>query len=213
MNTKSLFIFAVALIGCNHVQDADEITTSSPTDNLVLIELAEKDQFIRKLDEETDTVILEKYDRKHRNAVFELLAAGAVKTPMDKYRAALILQHTAGKMCEGELTSISPENFLLAYQLSSSAWGELEAAGDSATIYNEAIPRMVALNMDRYLLYTEGYQKFGTQFVFDDQAGDFVLAPIDTCLCTDADRIKHQVEPLFALLQKYQMKPLPNQQF
>lgn len=210
---KSPFLLAsILLIGCNN-QPPPAAETYSQKDNALLVELAKNDQYIRELDEQTDTIILEKYDQKHRNKVFELLATGGVITPMDKYRAALILQHTAGKICEGELTSYSPENFLLAYQLSSAAWGDLEARGDSAIIYEQAIPRMVALNMDRYLLYTEGYQKFGTQFVFDDKTGEMLLAPVDTCLCTDEDRIKHQVEPLYALLQKYQMKPLSNQQF
>jgi hypothetical protein len=115
---------------------------------------------------------------------------------MDKYRAALILQHTAAKICDGQLTSLSPENFLLAFHLSSSALNELKALNDSITIKKECIPRMVALNYDRFLLFSVGYQKYGTQFVFDDVTGDMLLAPINTTLTNDEDRKQYQVETL-----------------
>jgi hypothetical protein len=37
---------------------------------------------------------------------------------------------------------------------------------------------MVAATFDRYLLYTEGYQKYGTQKIADEKTNNFVWAPI-----------------------------------
>jgi hypothetical protein len=178
-------------------------------DNPLIEEMYKKDIEIRELDAKTDTVNLEAYDKVHREKIFQLLADNKVITPKDKIRAAWILQHTVAKICDGELTSLSPENFLLAYKLSSSALAELERKNDTATIRKQNIPRIIALNFDRYLLYTFGYQKFGTQFVFDDTSGEMLLAPIDITLASDEERKKYNVEPLNVLLKKYKMKSMP----
>jgi hypothetical protein len=172
-------------------------------------EFYNKDIEIRELDAKTDTVNLEEYDKKHREQIFQLLAESKVVTPRDKIRAAWILQHTDAKICDGELTSLSPENFLLSYKLSSNAFLQLEHKKDTATIRAENITRIIALNYDRYLLFTFGYQKFGTQFVFDDVTGEMLLASINTTLSNDSERKKHNVESLSALLSKYKMKPMP----
>ena len=177
-------------------------------DNLTIKNMYRRDIEIRELDAKTDTVNLEEYDKVHREKIFEMLASNQVITPMDRYRAALILQHTAAKMCDGQITSISSENFLLAYHLSSAAWSQLKLKNDTITIIKNNIPRMVALNYDRYLLFTRGFQKFGTQFVFDDKTGDMLLAPVDTTLSNDEERIKYNVESLSSLLSKYKMKPM-----
>jgi hypothetical protein len=177
-------------------------------DNRLIKELYLKDVEIRELDAKTDTVNLEDYDKVHREQIFQLLAENRVVTYKDKIRAAWILQHTAAKFCDKELTSISPENFLLAYKLSSTALSQLEMAKDTLTIRKENIARIVALNYDRYLLFTFGYQKFGTQFVFDDKTDEMLLAPIDTTLSSDVERIKYNVEPLSVLLSKNRMKPM-----
>lgn len=177
-------------------------------DNPLIQDLYLKDIEIRELDARTDTVNLEEYDKVHREKIFQFLVENKVITSKDKIRAAWILQHTAAKICEGEVTSMSPENFLLAYKLSSIALSELEARGDTSTIRKENIPRVVALNYDRYLLFTKGYQKFGTQFVFDDKSGEMLLAPIDTSLSNDVEREKYYVEPLKVLMKKYKMKSM-----
>ena len=195
------FFFLVAAAGCSQEHKAQ--------DNPVLETLYRKDIEIRELDDKTDTVNLESYDKLHREQVFQFLAEDKVVTIKDKIRAAWILQHTVAKMCDGELTNMSPENFLLAYKLSSTALRQLEMENDTALIRKENIRLIVALNYDRYLLFTYGYQKFGTQFVFDHKSGEMLLAPVDTTLSNDAERKKHNVEPLSVLLRKYKMKPLP----
>lgn len=180
-------------------------------DNLEVNQLYLKDIEIREIDAKTDTVNLEKYDKKHRDQIFQFLADNKIITPKDKYRAAWILQHTAAKICEGELTSLSPENFLLAYRLSSSALMQLTIQNDTILIKKMNLPRIVALNYDRYLLFTYGYQKFGTQFIFDDKTGEMILAPINETLSSDQERKKFNVEPLGQLLKKHRMKPMPKQ--
>lgn len=188
---------------------AKKPTSAVNKDNLLVETLYQQDLTIRELDAKTDTVNLEAYDKKHREQIFQLLANNQLQTPKDKVRAAWILQHTAAKYCDGELTSLSPENFLLAYQLSVAALNELTAQNDTATIRQQNVPRIIALNLDRYLLYSFGYQQFGTQFVFDDSTGEMLLAPVDKSLSSDEERKKFNVVPLAQLLAKYKMKPLP----
>lgn len=202
----SLIVFFLFLMSCSYKMNN---TTVAKEDNPLLEEMYKKDIEIRELDAKTDTVNLERYDKKHREQVFRLLAENKVVTPKDKIRAAWILQHTVAKICDGQITSLSPENFLLAYTLSSSALADLERKNDTVTIQKQQIRRVIALNYDRYLLFTFGYQKFGTQFVFDDATGKMLLAPIDTTLTTDEERKKYHVEPLNVLLKKYTIKPMP----
>ncbi len=204
--TKLLSLVLLAtIIGCS----VRKTEVSESEDNALIKDLYLKDIEIRELDAKTDTVNLEAYDKKHREKIFHLLAENKVVTVKDKIRAAWILQHTAAKFCDGKLTSISAENFLLAYKLSSTALFELRKKNDSVTIKEQNIPRIVALNYDRYLLFTFGYQKFGTQFVFDDQTGEMLLAPIDTTLSNDMQRKEYNVEPLNVLLKKNKMKTNP----
>lgn len=202
-----LFFLFVVIVSCSIIRK-DKLKVE--VDNSLIKEIYLKDIEIRELDAKTDTVNLEEYDKKHREQIFQLLAENKVITSRDKIRAAWILQHTAAKFCDGELTSLSSENFLLAYKLSSSTLSQLEREKDTLTIKKENIPRIIALNYDRYLLFTYGYQKFGTQFVFDDKTEEMLLAPIDTTLSSDAERKKYNVEPLNLLLSKYKMKPMFN---
>lgn len=205
--TITFLILSIALvISCSVKNEPNETEVK---DNPLLEKLYLKDIEIRELDAKTDTVNLESYDKVHRKHVFEQLADNKVITPKDKIRAAWILQHTAAKICDNELTSLSPENFLLAYKLSSNALSELKQRNDTATIRRGNIPRIVALNYDRYLLYTFGYQKFGTQFVFDDNTGEMLLAPVDTTLSNDEERKRYNVEALSQLLARHKMKAMP----
>lgn len=205
MTQSFSMILLVVLVSCS-TQPKDQ--TAKEEDNPIIKEMYDKDIAIRELDAKTDTVNLEEYDKGHREKIFQLLSDNKVITPKDKIRAAWILQHTVAKTCDGELTSLSPENFLLAYQLSSNALIKLEQKNDTAAIRATSLKRIIALNYDRYLLFTFGYQKFGTQFVFDDKTGEMLLAPIDTTLTNDEERKKHNVEPLRILLENHKMKPI-----
>ncbi len=174
----------------------NKIRSTNLNDNSQLKELVRLDQQMRQ----SDTVVeMEPIDKQHRAIVMFLLASGQIKTSKDKFNASLILQHTALTFCNNKLVSISPENYFLAYQLAKSAF----ESGDKSVAY------MTAATYDRYLLYTEGYQKFGTQRVPDEVTGEEVWAPIDT-KTTDEERAKYSVPPLTELLKKYKVKPFPN---
>jgi hypothetical protein len=106
-----IFCMAVIIAGCK-VQN--KITSTGLSDNPQLKELVRIDQQMRQ----SDTVVeMEPIDKQHRAVVMFLLATGQIKTNTDKFNASLILQHTALTFCNGKLVSISPENYLLAYQL------------------------------------------------------------------------------------------------
>lgn len=201
-----LILLSVLMINCSGIKKEQTIIAK---DNLIIEKIYLKDIELRELDAKTDTVNLENHDKVHREQIFQLLAENKVITSKDKLRAAWILQHTGVKYCDAELASKSQENFLLAYKLSSAALSQLENENDTLTISKWNVPRIVALNYDRYLLFTKGYQKFGTQLVFDNETSEMLLAPIDTTLSNDDERKKYNVEPLSVLLSKNKMKQMP----
>jgi len=164
-------------------------------DNIELTSMVIEDQKMRESD--NDTIDMEPVDKLHRQKVMQLLAEGKIVTNADKTNAALILQHTALTFCKGKLVSISPENYYLAFTLAKSAFEN----GDKNAGY------FCAATFDRYLLYTTGYQKFGTQRVFDETTGEEIWAPIDP-KTTDEEREKFNVPKLSILLSKYRMKSL-----
>lgn len=188
MKTKLvILVFLFCLLGIFSCKKNEEIIS----DNIELKNMVIKDQEMRQL----DTLDMEPIDKKHRMKVMELLAQGKVKTQKDKFNAALILQHTALTYCDQKLVSISPENYYLAYQLVKNSFEE----GDTS------VATMVATTYDRYLLYTEGFQKYGTQRVYDESTDSFLWAPIDTTT-TDQERAKYKIKPLIDLLKEYKMK-------
>ena len=180
------------IIGCT---DQEKEKTAIIKDNAELKKMVEKDQEMRQ----NDTLDMEPVDKVHRLKVMNLIASGQIRTNNDKLNAALILQHTALKFCNGSLVSISPENYYLAYELA-------KAVFDSG--YKKSAD-MVAATYDRYLLYTEGYQKFGTQRVFDEKTNEEIWAPIDSAT-TDAEREKYGIKPLKELLKEHKMKAFPS---
>lgn len=189
MKTKLVILgFLFFLLGLLSCKKNQEIIIS---DNIELKNMVIKDQEMRQL----DTLDMEPLDKKHRMKVMEMLAQGKVKTQKDKFNAALILQHTALTYCDQKLVSISPENYYLAYQLVKNSFEE----GDTS------VAMMVATTYDRYLLYTEGFQKYGTQRVYDESTDSFLWAPIDKTT-TDQERAKYKIKPLLDLLKECKMK-------
>ena len=134
-------------------------------------------------------------DDERRKRVLELLAAGKVESPRNKFDAALVLQHTGMRYCEGELASLSAENYLLAHFLFKEAW----AGGVNEAAY------FAAASIDRYLSVTEGIQKYGTNRVFDQDSGKEFLVPIDRSV-SDTERRKHGVPSLNELLERWPEK-------
>jgi len=55
------------------------------------------------------------------------------------------------------------------------------------------------------LFFTQGYQKYGTQKIYDEESDSFLWAPIDSTT-TDEERIKYNVPPIKELLKQCKMK-------
>jgi len=161
-------------------------TAEAFSQNALLRELAKEDQDSRRGQEVIRT------DQDRIKLVLPLVGRGAAITPEDKFNAALVLQHTPLTFCDGKLQSFSPDNYLLAHSLFESA---LEAGFEDARY-------LVAASIDRYLVYTEGYQKYGTQRVINQETGKEELVPIDR-KTTDEERAKYGVPGLAELLKEF----------
>lgn len=177
----TLALILLSLAACSPVP-----SVPPPADNTELAAIAAEDQAVRMGKDDTAS------DDARRRRVMELLATGAVATPQDKFNAGLVLQHTGLTFCDGTLTSLSAENYLLAHEL-------LKAA--MAGGVKEA-PQLVAATIDRYLSFTEGTQKYGTNRVIDQETGEEQLVPIDRSV-TDAERARYGVPPLDSLLARW----------
>ncbi|MBU8932416.1 MAG: hypothetical protein KOO62_00265 [candidate division Zixibacteria bacterium] len=135
---------------------------------------------------------VERTDEERRKLVMAALAANEVVTPRDKLHAGYVLQHTGLAFCNDEFVSLSVENYLLAHELFKQAFDAgLDGAG-----------WLVAASIDRYLSFTEGIQKYGTNRVVNQDTGDEELIPIDRDV-PDSERAKYGVPPLAELLAKY----------
>jgi hypothetical protein len=154
--------------------------------NQLLRQLAKEDQDSRR------GVKIARTDEERVKIVLSLIGQGELKVSEDKFNAALVLQHTPMTFCEKRLISTSPDNYLLAHYLFKSAF----EAG-----YKEA-RYLVAASIDRYLSMTEGYQKYGTQRIINQETGKEELAPIDR-KTPDSERAKYGVPPLAELLKQY----------
>jgi len=186
-NLVTVIILLVVFYCCK-----SNINDNEVSDNIELEKMVQKDQETRQSQNDEP---LESIDKEHRKRVLEMLAQGKIKTVNDKYNAALILQHTNLIICNGKLMSISSENYYLAYALSKSAM-ELGSKGAGT---------LAAATYDRYLLYTEGYQKYGTQKVYEKETDQMIWAPIDS-VTSDEEREKFGVKPLLELLKECKMQ-------
>ncbi|WP_263380747.1 hypothetical protein [Granulicella paludicola] len=131
-------------------------------------------------------------DQDRIKLVLELIAKGSLKGPQDQFDAALVLQHTPLTLCDGKLVSMSADNYLMAHYLFISAY----EGGYKDARY------LIAASIDRYLSFTEGYQKYGTNRVNNQVTGKEELVPIDR-KTTDEERAKYGVPPLSELLKQF----------
>ena len=184
-STKSFAVHTALLIPL-----AITLTLSTSSDaygqNLLLRELAKEDQ-----DSRTGKEIV-RTDAERVKIVLAQISQGALKIPEDNFNAALVLQHTGLTFCEKRLISKSPDNYLLAHYLFKNAF---EAGYKDARI-------LVAASIDRYLSFTEGYQKYGTNRLTNQETGKEELVPIDRNT-PDSERAKYGVPPLSELLKRY----------
>lgn len=158
--------------------------------NQLLKELAKEDQDSRNGKEIART------DAERVKLVLSQIGSGEVKLPEDKFHAALILDHTPLTFRDKQLVSTSPDNYLLAHYLAKSAW----EAG-----YKDA-RQLVAMTIDRYLTFTVGYQKYGTNRIINQKTGEEELVPVDRGT-PDTERAKYGIPSLAELLKRYPEQP------
>lgn len=154
--------------------------------NPLLRELAKEDQASQSGKKVART------DEERIKIVMALIGQGTLLVPEDRFNAALILQHTGLTFCDKRLVSRSSDNYLLAHHLFKSAF----EAG-----YKDA-RSLVAASIDRYLSFTEGYQKYGTNRIINQETGKEELIPIDR-KTSDTERAKYGVPPLSEILKQY----------
>ena len=107
-------------------------------------------------------------DKLRRELVYEMMSQGALKTPLDLYHAAVILQHGA-----------LPKDFLAAHRL----------AVLSAVSGHRPARWLLAASLDRYLVASERPQIYGTQFEFDEAENQYRLnMPIDESSVMPAEK-------------------------
>ena len=164
------------------------VSTFAPADDPELTALAAEDQLVRTREDHG----VARTDAQRRERVFALLAGEKVRTPRDRFHAALILDHTGLTLCDGELTSVSPENCRLAHELARAAFraGEQDAGW------------LTAATIDRYLGFTTGTQRYGTNRVINQESGVEELIPIDRSV-SDEERAVYGVPPLAELLARW----------
>jgi hypothetical protein len=162
------------------------LTAATAQSNALLQELAREDIASRS------GQTIARTDQERLKLALAALGSGAVKTPEDKFNAALVLQHTGATFCDGRLVSLSADNYLLAHHLAKSAFEE----GYTRARY------LVAQSIDRYLSMTEGYQKFGTNRFPNPVTGAEEWSRIDRTT-TDEERATYGVPPLAVLLKQF----------
>lgn len=167
------------------------VASQSFAQNAELKKLAQQDQAERMLPPEEARKV-GYHDDDRIQLVLEFLAKGTVQTPEDKFYAALILDHTPLGLRDGKLVAKSPYNYLLANYLAKQSFeAGYKAAGT-----------LVAQTMDRYLSFTVGHQKYGTNRLYNQATGKEELVPIDRSV-SDSERAKYGVPPLAELLKQW----------
>lgn len=158
-----------------------------------LRELAREDQAVRMGQDDPSS------DDARRAEVLGLLARAERLTPRDKFHAALVLQHTGITSCDGRLVSLSRENYLFAHHLFLAA---MDAGIAGAN-------QLAAAAIDRYLTFTTGRQKYGTNRLIDQETGREELVPVDRTV-TDEERQRFGVPPLEELLRRFPEQARPS---
>lgn len=190
-STRRFAVRSTALISLMATLAVASITsTQAYGQNLLLRELAKEDQASRS------GQTIARTDDERIKIVLGQIGEGNLKVPEDDFNAALVLQHTGLTFCEKRLVSKSPDNYLLAHYLFKRSYD----AG-----YKDA-RFLVAASIDRYLSFTEGYQKYGTNRVINQETGKEELVPIDR-KTSDTERAKYGVPPLSEILKQYPEQP------
>jgi hypothetical protein len=154
-------------------------------DNPILSRAAAEDQAARRGPGPIE------HDDERLSAVLHQLAADGVRTAQDQLNAAIVLQHSPLVVRDGRIVALEPANYLMAHLLAKAAFAEKPEAGT-----------LVAQTIDRYLTFTTGVQRYGTNRLINQVTGAEELVPIDRAT-TDAERAIYGVQPLESLLKQF----------
>jgi hypothetical protein len=187
---------AACLAGLPAILSAQTIQPLSRSGRLdstmTLVQLADEDQEVR----EGFTSVRTDEDRVH--LVLRRLAECGARSPQEQFSAALVLQHSPLAVRGNELAALNPDHYLLAHFLAKRA-----LAGG-----HERARLLVAQSIDRYLSFTQGVQRYGTNRLVDQKTGAIELVRIDRTT-TDAERASFGVPPLATLLAQFRERSVP----
>lgn len=145
----------------------------SAEDNHELQRLFEADQDARR-NPDMDWDEIDALDEENRSKVLSMLSEGKIKTGLDYFHAAVILQH-------GD----SVGDIRLAHSF----------ATISAYLGYERATWMQAASWDRLLMYFDQPQWYGTQFKVNDE-GEWRLYEVQQGAVTDEQRVEWRVPSL-----------------
>lgn len=149
------------------------LVVASAEDNSELQQLFEADQNARR-NPDMDWDEIDALDEKNRSKVLSMLSGGEIKTGLDYFHAAVILQH-------GD----NVEDIRLAHSF----------ATISVHLGYERATWMQAASWDRLLMYFDQPQWYGTQFKVDDE-GEWSLYEVQQGVVTDKQRAEWRVPSL-----------------
>ncbi|MCU7918620.1 MAG: hypothetical protein KZQ95_09710 [Candidatus Thiodiazotropha sp. (ex Epidulcina cf. delphinae)] len=118
-------------------------------------------------------------DRRRIQAVHDAIAGGELNTAADFYHAAMILQH-----------SRVLEDIVQAGKLAGRA---MALAEKGSSLYCQA-RWLTAAADDRSRMYQGQPQRYGTQFVHNEETGRWELYRLDQQAVSDADRREHGID-------------------
>jgi hypothetical protein len=154
-----LSLFAVGLASCIQRKQERAAKKDAPVTG-ELQTIAEVDSAMRVNLDIPDTTRFRE-NSHNREVVYRLLAQALIVEPADLYRAALILQHAE--------PDVARECCLLAHKL----------AVEAAEKGHPKARFLAAAALDRYLIFNDLPQKFGTQYT-RNRAGQYMILPYDT---------------------------------
>lgn len=163
-------------------KEKDELNNEELT-SLFNADQAERENLsLNNLKSESFKVINE----ERRKKVTQLMLKNKLNTGLDYYHAALIFQH-------GD----KPDDIKKANELAEIGWNKGERKAK----------KIIALTIDRYLMFTNKQQTYGTQFQYDESEKRWKLWPCDPNT-TDDQRREMDVPTLEEIEQS--LKNLPN---
>jgi hypothetical protein len=162
---KSLVVFgSILLSGCIGAREQFNVLACRPDDNVQICDLVKVDQAMRNNpDQQNEDAARQQILRSFENK--------AVRTEGDFYRSALLFQH-----------SVSERDVLVAHAIA--------LAGMAKIPKSQALSRMSALTLDRYLLTIGKPQIYRTQFNGDQIDKLMLVSPVDCSLLPKALRLE-----------------------